>query len=159
MQMKRRQRARELPACLQETSTPYLTTIHASRNNICLSEPQRSVWPVCQSVFRTNLRILLAEARKRTGRMFSRHSHVQGPVENHAQIPKRIFVMKGGPPTSRTGTFSPAELKCTTSDLKVLAIKCLFLAYTTNRHSPAPLYHLKARCSLHSAPPHSMHQS
>jgi hypothetical protein len=32
MQMKRRQRARELPACLQESSTPYLTTIHASRN-------------------------------------------------------------------------------------------------------------------------------
>jgi hypothetical protein len=30
--------------------------------------------------------------------MFSRLSHVQGPVENHAgtQIPKRIFVMKGG---------------------------------------------------------------
>ena len=31
-----------------------------------------------------------------TGRVFSRLSHVQGPVENHAQIPKRIFVMKGG---------------------------------------------------------------
>jgi hypothetical protein len=28
--------------------------------------------------------------------MFSRLSHVQGPVENHAQIPKRIFVMKCG---------------------------------------------------------------
>ena len=34
MQMKRRQRARELSACLQESSTPYLTTIHARRNNI-----------------------------------------------------------------------------------------------------------------------------
>ena len=32
--MKRRQRARELSACLQESSTPYLTTIHARRNNI-----------------------------------------------------------------------------------------------------------------------------
>jgi hypothetical protein len=28
--------------------------------------------------------------------MFSRLSHVQGPVENHAQIPRKIFVMKGG---------------------------------------------------------------
>ena len=28
--------------------------------------------------------------------MFSRLSHVQGPVENHTQIPKRTFVMKGG---------------------------------------------------------------
>ena len=28
--------------------------------------------------------------------MFSRLSHVQGLVENHARIPKRIFVMKGG---------------------------------------------------------------
>jgi hypothetical protein len=51
MQMKRRQRARELPVCLQKTSIPNLTTIHASRNNIRFSEPQRSVRPVCQSVF------------------------------------------------------------------------------------------------------------
>jgi hypothetical protein len=28
--------------------------------------------------------------------VFSRLSHVQGPVENHAQIPERICVMKGG---------------------------------------------------------------
>ena len=40
MQMKRRQRARELSACLQESSTPYLTTIHASRNDIRRSEPR-----------------------------------------------------------------------------------------------------------------------
>ena len=39
------------------------------------------------------------------------------------------------PPTSKTGTFSPAELKCTTSDLEVLTIRCLFLAYTANRLS------------------------
>jgi hypothetical protein len=36
------------------------------------------------------------QRQKRTGRVFSRLSHVQGPVENHAQIPKVIFVMKGG---------------------------------------------------------------
>jgi hypothetical protein len=28
--------------------------------------------------------------------VFSRLSHVQGPVENHAQIPEKNFVMKGG---------------------------------------------------------------
>ena len=28
--------------------------------------------------------------------LFQQESAVQGPVENHAQIPKRIFVMKGG---------------------------------------------------------------
>jgi hypothetical protein len=28
--------------------------------------------------------------------VFSRLSHVEGPVENHAQIPKRIFVVKVG---------------------------------------------------------------
>ena len=61
MQMKRRQRARELPACLQESSTPYLTTIYASRNNIRLSEPQRLSAKACS---RTILRILQAEARK-----------------------------------------------------------------------------------------------
>jgi hypothetical protein len=39
----------------------------------------------------------IGRGKKRTGRVFSRLiSHVQGPVENHAQIPKRIFVMKGG---------------------------------------------------------------
>ena len=96
MQMKRRQRARELPACLQEFSTPYLTTIHSSRNNIRLSEPQRSVWPVCQSVFTHKSTYPIGRGKKRRGRVFSRLSHVQGPVENHAQIPERIFVMKGG---------------------------------------------------------------
>ena len=70
MQMKRRQRARELPACLQETSTPYLTTIHASRNNIRLSKPQRSVWPVCQSVLFTHKsKYPISRGKKRTGRV------------------------------------------------------------------------------------------
>ena len=96
MQIKRRQRAKELPACLQKNSTPYLTTIHASRNNIRLSKPQRSVWPVCQSVFTHESTYPIGRGKKRTGRMFSRLSHVQCPVENHAQIPKRLFVMKGG---------------------------------------------------------------
>jgi len=105
-----------------------------------LSEPQRSVWPVCQSVFTHKSMYPIGRGKKRTGRVFSRLSHVQGPVENRAQIPKRIFVMKGGtanikPSTSKTGTFSPAELKCTTSDLEVLTIRCLFLAYTANRLS------------------------
>jgi hypothetical protein len=38
----------------------------------------------------------IGRGKKRTGCVFSRLSHVQGPVENHAQILKRIFVMKGG---------------------------------------------------------------
>jgi hypothetical protein len=38
----------------------------------------------------------IGRGKKRTGRVFSRLSHVQGTVENHAQIPKIIFVMKGG---------------------------------------------------------------
>jgi len=84
-----------LPACkkpVPHTWLPYMpagiTYVLASHKEVCgLSAKACSC---------TNLRILLAEARKRTGRMFSRHSHVQGPVENHAQIPKRIFVMKGG---------------------------------------------------------------
>jgi len=66
MQMKRRKRARELPACLQETSTPYLTTIHASRNYIHLSEPQRIVRPVCQSVFTHKPKNPIGRGKKRT---------------------------------------------------------------------------------------------
>ena len=118
MQMKRRQWARELSACLQESSTPYLTiTIHASRNNIRLSKPQRSVWPVCQSVFTHESTYPIGRGKKRTGCVFSRFSHVQGPVENHAQIPKRIFVMKGGrvaPLISKRGTctFKVFQVTC-----------------------------------------------
>jgi hypothetical protein len=37
----------------------------------------------------------IGRGKKRTGRVFSRLSHVQGPVENHAQILKGIFVIKG----------------------------------------------------------------
>jgi hypothetical protein len=36
------------------------------------------------------------QREKRMGCVFSRLSHVQGPVENHAQISRRIFVLKGG---------------------------------------------------------------
>jgi hypothetical protein len=43
---------------------------------------------------------------KRTGCVFSRLSHVQGPVENHAQIPKRIFVVKGGTANIENWNFS-----------------------------------------------------
>ena len=38
----------------------------------------------------------IGRGKKRTGRVISRLSHVLGSVENHAQIPKGIFVMKGG---------------------------------------------------------------
>ena len=90
MQIKRRQRARELPACLQKNSTPYLTTIHASRNNIRLSEPQKSVRSVCKSVFTHKPSYPLGRGKKRTGCMFSRLSLVQGPVKKHAQIQEGV---------------------------------------------------------------------
>jgi hypothetical protein len=70
---------------------------------ISLSEPQRSVWPVCQSVFTHKSTYPIGRGKKRTGRVFSRLSHVQGPVENHAQVPKRIFVMKGGTAKIKNG--------------------------------------------------------
>jgi len=51
-QRKRRQWARELPAYLHESSTPYSTTIHAIRDSVRLSKPQMNVWwSVCQNVF------------------------------------------------------------------------------------------------------------
>jgi hypothetical protein len=34
--------------------------------------------------------------KKRTGRVFSRLSLIKGPVENHDQILKKFFVIKGG---------------------------------------------------------------
>ena len=131
MQMKRRQRAIELPACLQETSTPYLTTIHASRNNIRLSEPQRSVWPVCQSVFTHKSTYPIGRGKKMTGCVFSRLS--QGLVENHAQIPKRIFVMKGGTADIKNRNIFTRGVEV--HNLEALTIRCLFLAYTANRLS------------------------
>jgi len=135
MQMKRRQRTRELPACLQKTSTPYLTTIHASRKKIRLSEPQRSVRSVCQSVFTHKFTFPIGKGKKMTGCMFSRLSHVHGPVENYAQIPKGIFVMKGGTANIKNRNFFTCGVKFTTSDLEVLTIRCLFLAYTANQLS------------------------
>ena len=45
----------------------------------------------------------IGRGKERTGRVFSRLSHVQGPVENHAQVPKRIFVMKGGTAKIKNG--------------------------------------------------------
>ena len=84
MQMKHRQQVRELPVCLQKTSAPYLTNIHASSNNIRLSEPQRIVWSICQSVFTHKFTYPIGRGKKRAGCVFSRLSHVQGPVENHA---------------------------------------------------------------------------
>jgi len=64
--------------------------------------------------------------------MFTRLSH--GPVENHVQIPVRIFVMEDNTTNIEKGAFPPTEeLKCTTSALEKLTIKCLFLLYTANR--------------------------
>jgi hypothetical protein len=60
--------------------------------------------------------------------MFSRISHVQGPVENHALMPKTIFVKKGGTANfnkREQGSISTCRVKCTTSDLAVLTIRCL----------------------------------
>ena len=83
----------------------------------------KEVWPVCQSVFTHKSTYPIGRGKKRTGRVFSRLSHVQGPVENHAQTPKRIFVMKGGTANIKNrNTFTRGELKCTTSDLEVLTI-------------------------------------
>jgi len=65
----------------------------------------------------TNLRRYpVGRGKKRTGCMFSRIIHVQGPVENHAQIPKIIFVLKGGTANFKIGTFPPTEFECTPSD-------------------------------------------
>jgi hypothetical protein len=38
----------------------------------------------------------IGRGKKRMGCMFSRFSHVQGPVKIHAQMPKKVFVNKGG---------------------------------------------------------------
>jgi hypothetical protein len=38
----------------------------------------------------------VGKGEKRTGCVLSRLSHVQGPVENHAQIPKRICLCDEG---------------------------------------------------------------
>ena len=97
--MKRRQRARELPACLQETSTPYMTTIriHASRNTYVLASHKEVYGLPAKACSRTNLRILEAEARKgRAACSADLAMFKQGLVENHAQTPRKIFVMKGG---------------------------------------------------------------
>ena len=134
MQMKRRQRARELPACQQKDSTPYLTTIYASRNNIHLSEPQRSVWPVCQSVFTHKSMYPIGRGKERTGRVFSRLSHVQEPVENHAQIPERIFVMKGGTANIKNRNIYTRGVEVHNFGLGSVD-RCLFLAYTANQLS------------------------
>ena len=127
--MKRRQRARELPACLQKMSTPYLTTRHASRNNIRFSGPQWSVWPVYQSVFTHKSTYPIGRGKKRTGRVFSRLSHVQGPVEKnlcdegwHRQHHKRE-------------NFHPRSWSAQLWTWKCWQLDVLFLAYSANRLS------------------------
>ena len=65
--------------------------------------------------------------------MISRLSHVQGPVENYAQIPKRIFVMKGGTADIKNRNIFTRRVEV--HNLEVLTIRCLFLAYTANRLS------------------------
>jgi len=56
-------------------------------------------------------------------------SHVQGPVEYHAQIPERIFVKKGGTANIKNRNIFTRQLKCTTSDSEMLTLRCLFLAF------------------------------
>jgi hypothetical protein len=73
--------------------------------------------------------------------MFSRLSHVQGPVENHAQIPERIFVMEGGTANIKNRNiftsgvevhnFGTSELTCTTLEGGYTALNSIFRTTST----------------------------
>ena len=73
--------------------------------------------PVCQSVFAHKPTYPIGRGKKRTGRVFSRLSLIKGPVENHDQILKKFFVIKGG-------TANIIKRKLFTCGVEVHNLKC-----------------------------------
>jgi hypothetical protein len=56
------------------------------------------------------------------GCVFSRLSHVQCPVENHAQMPKTIFAMKGGTANNKNRSTFTRRVKV--HNLELISVDC-----------------------------------
>ncbi len=76
--------AGKLTALLHGPCAPDLASIHTGGNNVAISQPEESMWPVNQMVLLRELPNSVTTSRERTKHMLSRFGNVMGPIQHHA---------------------------------------------------------------------------